>query len=505
MIRSMKPICLFALTLAIALPVLAGDEPTQWYENIHRNNVVPAKDLPDHLGDDNRLWQVDLHNRSFFNIITIADGKVYCGVSSDNMPERIRSRGAAMICLELETGKVIWQKEFSQRAGGYGLSAVPIVENGKLYVRGGNSLFCADASTGEEIWQADTTKKYMNSMHGTHGTPLILGDYIWITTGHATGSDCDNWYTNSIEHPWHPNVLVFHKETGELVAQDEIILGPHQHGSWSSLSSAVINGRRQVFFGDAHGYVYGLAAPDTFPQGQVSTLEEIWRCDANPKEYRVAEDGTPMPYAAYMGQMGDRRIGWCEIISTPVYYKGKLYVSLARDKAYSNQEGKRRIGNGGVMCIDPTGTGDVTETNQVWFSQINRTFSTPSIVDDKLFISTHAGYVKCLDLQQEGKVLWQEDITACIWNYFQAVGDGKIFVMNEQRDFYIFEADHDGGQLFHKEMAASNNPQAGMTDGMLIVGTRRDITAYGGPEYMKTHKPMSAVKEKAFEEGEKRH
>jgi outer membrane protein assembly factor BamB len=500
-----KTVSFSIVALALFASAWAGDGPTQWHENLHRNNVVPAKDLPSHLGDDNRLWQVDLHNRSFFNVITIEDGRVYCGVSSDNMPERIRSRGAAMVCLDLETGKVLWQKEFAQRAGGYGLSAVPLIENGKLYLRAGGSLLCADASNGEIIWQADTTQRYMNSMHGTHGTPLILGDYIWITTGHATGSDCANWYTNSIEHPWHPNILVFHKETGQRVAQDQIVLGSHQHGSWSSLSSAIVDGRRQVFWGDAHGYVHGFAVPDTFPEGKVSTLREVWRCDANPKHYRVMEDGTPMPYAAYMGRMGDRRIGWCEIIATPVFYKGKLYVPLARDKAYSNQEGRRRIGNGGVMCIDPTGSGDVTDTHQVWFSQINRTFCTPSIVNDKLYIASHAGYVTCMDLRQEGKILWQEDINACIWNYWQALGDGKIYVMNEQRDFYIIEADDDGGVLFHEELAASNNPQAGMTDGILIVGTRRDITAYGGPEYMKTHKPMGAVNEKEFVEGEKRH
>jgi hypothetical protein len=34
-----------------------------------------------------------------------------------------------------------------------------------------------------------------------------------------------------------------------------------------------------------------------------------------------------------------------------------------------------------------------------------------------------------------------------------------------------------------------------MVDGILIVGTNRDITAYGGPEFMKTHEPVATEQE----------
>jgi hypothetical protein len=333
-------------------------------------------------------------------------------------------------------------------------------------------------------------------MHGSNQTGLIVGNYLWIPTGHATGSDCRYWYTNSVEWPWHPNIMVFDKRTGERVAQDDVEIGGHQHGNWGSLSSAVVNGQRQVFWGDAHGIVHAFKAPETFPEGEVSTLEEVWRCDANPKEYRVTEDGTPMPYAAWFSNAGPRTEGWCEIIATPVYHKGRLYVALGRDKAYSGRGGKRRIGDGGVVCIDPTGSGDVTDTHKLWFTKINRTFCTPSIDEEGLlFVADHAGWVNCLDINQQGKLLWKEDIKACIWNYWQAVGDGKIYVMNEARDFHIIEADRDGGLLFHKEFRATNNPQAGMTDGILIVGTNRHLTAYGGPEFMKTHEPVATEQE----------
>jgi outer membrane protein assembly factor BamB len=480
------------MLLAITAATVA-QAPTQWAQNPSRNNVVQADDLPDHLGDDNRLWDVELHNRKFFNIVTIDDGRVYCGVSSDNLPERMRSRGAAMFCLELETGKVIWQTEVSERGGGYGLSTAPVIDGDRLYVRGSGDIYCLNKYDGTRIWKSEgASQEYFNQMHGSHGTGMVIGDYFWTPTGHATGSDCENWVSNSWESPFHPNIVVLDKHTGKLVAQDDVAMGPHQHGSWGSISMGEVNGRKLVFWGDAAGWVHAYEVPDRFEEGEVSTLKEVWRCDANPESYRRTEDGTALPYAAYMGGFGPKDIGPCEIISTPVLYEGKLYVSLGRDKAYSPAQGRRRFGDGAVVCIDPSGEGDVTDTHKLWANtDVMRTFCTPSIVGDLLFIADHNGHVYCLDIAKQGQTVWKRDIDATIWNYWQAVGDGKLYVMNEQRDFHILSADREGKELFAAEMDTANNPQAGMTDGILIVATRRGVTAYGGPEYMKTHKPMA--------------
>jgi outer membrane protein assembly factor BamB len=485
--------------LAFAAP-LGADTPLQWAQDPHRNVVVPAEDLPDHLGDDNRLWHVELHNRNFFNIITIDGGRAYCGMSADNLPERQRSRNQALLCIDVKTGATIWQAVIDT-GGGYGLSDVPLYDDQRVYVSAGGKLVCLDKETGQEIWNVSRGGPYFGVLHGPNGTGLLIGDYWWVPTSYSTGSDCLNWISNSIEAPFHPNIIVLDKRTGERVAEDRVIIEPFQHGQWGSLSSAVIDGQRQVFWGDGAGWVHAWKVPDSFESGKITELEEVWRCDANPADYRRLEDGTPAPYAGYQGYIyGDQRIGPCEIISAPTYYEGKLYVALGRDKAYSPAKGKRRFGGGAVVCIDPTGEGDVTDTHKVWTNtEVHRTFSTPSIVGDLLFISDHNGYLYCLDIADKGKLVWKRDIDATIWNYFQAVGDGKIYVMNEQRGFHIFTADREGRELFAAEMDAANNPQVGMTDGILLVGTRRHIAAYGGPEYMKTHEPMPDPPKRAFE------
>ena len=59
------------------------------------------------------------------------------------------------------------------------------------------------------------------------------------------------------------------------------------------------------------------------------------------------------------------------------------------------------------------------------------------------------------------------------------LADGKIFVCNERKDFYIFEADQDGGELFHIELDRFNNPPVGAADGLLLVACSRYLRAYG--------------------------
>lgn len=485
--------------LVVTAPVAAQEVPLQWYANASRNMVVPARDLPDHLGDDNRLWQTKINRGAFFNIPTFVGDRILCGMSAKSLPER-ESRGAGLLCLSADSGEVIWQAYLSIHAGGYGLSDVPLVDDERIYVRAGGELICLDMD-GQEIWRnREATREYFHSMHGPNGTGLIIGDYWWIPTSYALGSDDGNWESTGIERPFHPSIVVLNKHTGQLVAQDASVLGPFQHGQWASLSSGVVGGKRLVFYGTADGYMRAYAAPDRFPSEAVSTLEEVWRCDVNPIEYRTMEDGTPMPYAAYMA--GPRDIGPCEIIAAAVFHDGLLYVAMGRDKAYGVADGKRRIGDGGIVCIDPAGTGDVTATHKRWTNtNINRTFCTPSIVDGLLFVATHAGYVHCLDVKT-GEELWKEDVNATVWNYSQVVADGKLYVHNEYKDFFILKADREGGVLFHKQQDSMNNPEVGITHGMIIVGTQKTITAYGGPEHMKTHEPMAPVVEEVADDGE---
>ena len=477
------------ILLGIMVTMLpASEAPTPWGNTLHRNMRLDVNNLPSEIGPDNLLWEIELSGGRVFNQPTVVNGRVYLAMDTKSLPERVRSRGGGMICADVATGELVWQGEVSTSSGGYGVGDAPLFHDGRIYLRAETELVCLDAATGEQIWSNGAhVMQWFHSMHDACGTGLIVGEQWWIPTGYASGSDDHDWHANAFERPWHPNVVVVDINTGELLAQDNVEVGPFQHGQWSSLSAAEINGQLQVFYGDSFGYLHAFAAPAPVPSesGKPGTLERVWWMDANPHDYRYDEEGRRLPYMKYGGGGLLARIGPLEIVSAPVYFDGKLYLTLCRDVHYSNKgEGEDRhryIGNGALVCVDPTGSGDVTDSHKVWIQRdLNRTFSTPSISDEGLlYVSDHAGWLSCFDVHQEGALLWRGDIHSNMWNWSQILADDKIYVCNERKDFFVFEADRDGGQLFHTELDRPNNPPVGAMDGVLFVACSTSLRAYG--------------------------
>ena len=478
-------LCLSLLALGASC-LLAAESPLQWSSDPHRNMRVQAEDLPAEIGEQNQLWSLELGGGRFFNVPTVIGDRLYCGMDGKSLPERPEGRPrAGFLCVDVASGEPLWQWS-GEESSGYGISDVPIIDGDRIYFRSGDRLFCL-STEGEELWSRPTGQAfYGTQMHGASGVGLIIGEHWWIPTGHGSGSDDHNWEMNGFERPWHPNVIVLDTTTGDLVAQDDVVVPAFQHGQWSSLSSAVIDGRQLVFWPDSAGWVHAFAAPASWGSDAApAILEHVWWLDANPASYRQTEDGKPMPYSAYGIGPGSRSEGWCEMVSAPTYFDGRLYVALTRDVHYSSkhkEDRRRYIGNGGLVCIDPSGTGDVTASHKLWTNtELNRTFCTPSISEEGLlFIADHAGWLNCFDAVS-GERLWQGDIHSNMWNWSQVLADGKVYVLNEQKDFFVFEADRDGGLLFHTELDRPNNPAVGATHGLLIVGTGKTLAAYTGP------------------------
>lgn len=492
---------LYTLTFFSALLTASvatfADTPVQYGHNQHRSAVVHAEDLPSRLSDENALWKIELNKRPYFNAPQIDGDIAYAPMDAAGLPSEGPRNAAGMLCFNVKTGEILWEKILDDvRVDSWGASIIPILEEDRIYWGVQKTATCMDRD-GNVLWQTNVGGPYVNSVHGTHSSGLVIGDYWWYPTGYSPGGDCPDWQNTSLDAPWHPNFVVINKHTGEIVAQDDTIVDEVQHGQWSSLSYGEVDGQGMVFWGDGHGMVHAYRVPESFEEGKISTVERLWTVDGNPPEYRVREDGVPMPYNDPMSNPGPQDIGWCEIIAPIVFDEGRIYVAIGRDKAYSPRDRKdrgRHIGKGAVTCFDVTGE----EPEVVWRNlDVHRTFCPVSIYDGKVIVADHAGWVTAMDLET-GETIWVGDINACIWNYFQCVGDEKIYVMNERRDFHIFDA-HDGTLLYHTLMDYANNPMVGMTDGILVVSTMRSIAGYGGPEYMKTHEPMPVPERRQFD------
>ncbi|MEX0742354.1 MAG: PQQ-binding-like beta-propeller repeat protein, partial [Phycisphaeraceae bacterium] len=256
--------------------------------------------------------------------------------------------------------------------------------------------------------------------NATSSSPMIIGDKVYVSTSNGV-----DWGHTNIPNPRAPIFIALDKNTGELIGEEASGISTRIfHGAWSSPTYGEHNGQNMLFYGGPDGWAYGFNPTPELDADGFGIFQERWRADLNPEHYRYREDGTPIRYA--------RPDGPSEVISTPVYHDGMLYVTIGQDPEHGE-------GVGNLVAIDVTGEGDVTDSEIVWQHQdIYRSMSTPSVVDDLLFVADFSGFIYCFDAKT-GELHWKYDSLSHIWGS-TLVADGKVYVGNEDGDVLIFEA-----------------------------------------------------------------
>jgi outer membrane protein assembly factor BamB len=149
-------------------------------------------------------------------------------------------------------------------------------------------------------------------------------------------------------------------------------------------------------------YRYSIGLPVATPVDSICTaqvpdvpiLKKIWWFDCLPPEYRNA------PFYAHGGK-GDGQKHPCDIISTPVFYRNRVYVAIGGDPNHGSQNSR-----GNLVCIDPSKTGDITRSGKVWsYDQLNATLTTAAIADGLVFVIDEASVIHCLDADS-GRKYW---------------------------------------------------------------------------------------------------
>ena len=103
-----------------------------------------------------------------------------------------RGEKEAVICLDADTGKTIWEHEYESRfwesVAGAGPRATPTIADEGLYSLGANGILtCLNASTGKLIWEQDIQKQANRKppMWGFSSSPLVTEGMVIV---HAGGS-----------------------------------------------------------------------------------------------------------------------------------------------------------------------------------------------------------------------------------------------------------------------------------------------------------------------------
>lgn len=438
-----------------------------WGGTPQRNMVSSVKNLPtswDVKTKKNIKWKSDLGTQSYGNPV-IADGKVFVGTNNDvpRNPE-IKGDKGVLMCFRESDGKFLWQAITDKLASSandwpdVGVCSSPLVEGKRLYyVTNRGELVCLDTegftdgkndgpcqdeiykgpTDADIIWKLDMMKELGVFQHNmANSSPTVWGDLLFLET--SNGQDDTHEH---IPSPKAPSFIAVNKNTGKIIWQDNSPGDRILHGQWSSPALGEVNGLMQVFFPGGDGWLYGFNA---------LTGEKLWKFDLNPKDAvwpRTRNDG----------------------IATPVFFDGKIYLATGHDP----EDGE---GVGHMYCIDPTKSGDITETGRIWhYDKIRRSISTAAAADGLLYISDFSGFLHCLDVNT-GKPYWTYDALAAVWGS-PLVAEGKVYLGDEDGDVVVLQTGKELKKIAELNMANSVYSSPVAANGVFYITTASALYA----------------------------
>ena len=439
-----------------------------------RNMVSDESGLPeswDPSTGEGVLWSEPVGSQAYGGA-TVADGLVYVGTNNEGRrdPSIEGDKGVVMV-FDAATGELQWQMVHDKLTSGrvndwplQGVCSTAFMEDGKIYyVSNQAHIVCADADgfkdgendgpftaeadtgemAGDIIWTYDMIGELDVFPHNlATGSPLIVGDLLYTVTSNGV----DEGHVN-IPSPFSPNFIAMDKNTGELVWESLVVGENVLHGSWTNPAYAEVNGRGQVIFPGGNGVLYSLDA---------ASGDLVWEFDLNPADSEWI-----------LGGRGTRN----NVLSTPVVYDNKVYIGVGQDPEHGEAPGH-------FYAIDPTGTGDVTDTHLIWHrggEDFYRTMSTAAIQDDILYIASLSGFLHALN-PQTGEHYWTYDTFAAVWGSPFAA-DGKVYMGDEDGDVVVLRAGREMEVIGEYNLGASVYSTPVVKDGVMYILTRNRLWA----------------------------
>ncbi len=494
-------------------PVTHADDWPMWGRDSSRNMVASVKGLPDSFdlgkaeeGSEeidqattrNIRWVAKLGSQTYGNP-TVTGGKVYVGTNNEvpRDPDNVGDRGILM-CFDEKTGDFLWQLSVPKLGAGkvsdweyIGICSSPVVIDDFVYiVTNRGEVLCLDvhgmkngndgpyneegqfmAGPGKPpvkvkdmhadiIWRFDMRDELGVFPHNiTSCSPLVVGNHVYATTSNGV-----DWSHTNIPAPFSPSFIVLDKKTGTLRGEEDSGISARAlHACWTSPTYGEASGKGIIIWGGSDGWCYGYDPVPVKGDDDFNVLNERWRFDCNPPEYRT-KDGKPIRYATSLGPS--------EIIATPVYYNDRAYIAIGQDPEHGD-------GVGQLSCIDISKEGDITKEGAVWTYQgVGRTISTVSIADGLLYIAEYAGKIHCLNADT-GEPYWIYDTQSRIWGSTLVSAD-RVYVGNEDGDLTILKAGK-AMQFINKinfNAPIYSSPIA--ANGTLYVASQSHLFAIGG-------------------------
>ena len=372
----MRPkIALFVLTFCLFAPTRAPAADWPSWRGPQQNGTADATDLVSSWSTDgeNLIWHAEFTGRS---TPVILNGRVFViGRQGDGIDRR-----EVVAAFDAENGDKIWQHAYNvfhttipfNRVGWASLVGDP--ETGYIYSHGvGGMFFCFDRD-GNIVWSHSLTEEYgrISGYGGRVHTPIVDADLVIVSYLNS------NWG----EHfAGRHRYFAFDKKTGDVV-WISTPGGPPLDTTYSVPVIAEINGKRLLIGGNADGSIYAM---------KVRTGEKVWG-------FKLSKRG---------------------INSSVVVAGDKIYAAHSEENIDNTALGR-------VVCIDGTGSGDITDSHEIWrYDSCFAGYTSPILNDNRLYIVDNSANMHALDAQT-GQLHWLHNV-GTVGKGSPIFADGKIY------------------------------------------------------------------------------
>ncbi len=392
------------LNLSGAVAFAAGPDWPYWV-GPQFTGVSPEKGIPDKWNlkggeGSNLLWATEIGARS---TPIIMDGKMY--LITNSFPEDIHKAGEKIVCLDAETGKVLWEYAFNvylsdvpiERVGWSSVVGDP--ESGNVYAQGVCGYFCClSGKTGELIWDRSLNEEFgfLTTYGGRTNYPIVHEGNVIISAVVIGWGDQAK--------PNH-RFLAMDGSNGQVVWYEGTRPLP-EDTTYSSPVIGVIDGELQMICGAGDGAIHAF---------QPRTGKKLW-------SYALSAHG---------------------INSTPLIVGNRVYAGHSEENLDSNTMGA-------LVCIDATQRGDISKTGTIWKkTEFSLGRSSPMMIDGRLYFVDDRAKLYCVN-PDTGDQIGDGIALGTMMRANLLYVDDKLFVNEVNGRGYIIKPTDKGAEMVYK-------------------------------------------------------
>lgn len=369
---------------------------------------------------ENLVWKAPLDSRT---TPVLLRGRLFAICPSGSGPS-LRER---VIALDADTGKQVWEYLFNvfdtdvveNRLGWSSVAVDP--ETGNVYAHASSGEFLCLSFDGKLLWKLSLTETFgrISGYGGRLSGPIIDEDRVILSLLNSSWGDQGK--------PMH-RFLALDKRTGEVVW-------------WSS--------------------------PGTVPYDTCYAVPVVAVIDGVRLLITTAGDGNVHAIKARTGDPG-----WTFKLSRRGL-NSSVVVDGRRVYAMHSEENLDSTVLGRVVCIDGTGSGDITKTGELWRAEgVEAGYASPAVANGRLYVVENSANLRCFDAQS-GKQYWSYSLGRVGKGSPTVTADGVIYVGEQNGVFHILKDEGDKCVSLDREAFAGPNDTIDEIFGSPIVADGR--------------------------------